>query len=828
MTDYLNVYDLNRQKSAVLQNAFEITETQELNKIYTLDFKIPADDVKCQFLQPFHYCRYGDTGQLYRIIKTELDDSDTPILSASCEHVITTLVDDLMFGVVNLGGGDVKTADVITELLKKQSTKNWTLAECDFVRRFEYNWEQETILNALYSIPKEFTKAYKWTFNTTKHPWELSLKAIDATIHPQYYIRAKRNLLSSGTAQDFAEICTRIYPLGYGEGVNQLTIKDATVDKNSVVKVTRNGKVININGTISTARDAIKYGNTYIESPSAIVAQYGIKEKVLVDRRFEDANSLFSYAQTMLDSLSTPSMSRSFDVIDLHPLTNQDIDNAEVGKICKMTGDNTIAYITKTTRVLDEAGNLQIELSTKATDVASAIADLADRVRIESVYAQGATQLYQHSKDANATTEKGMVMSLYFPEEMRQINKVLMRLKLGMFRSYSKSESAYFDGWTISSLDNEGGTQNFQTTGNDGGTQNFQTTGNDGGTQNFQTTGNDGGTQNFQTTGNDGGTTGLETVEGGHVDTESGEGGAQEGETSVASGGGGISLGDVTVSFSVDIQETEDANWNRTPYTSNTDLNIKVTGNQGAHQHYIDSNSRVASVEPLPQYDYKHTHYFSEGSGSLAYTEYGGGAHNHEAYVDNGEDNGHHHDIPRWTLKHTHPIDASGSGSVIVNNTEGSGQTGFSHSHNFKIKAHTHPFSVPNHQHTFNTPNHTHIFNLPNHTHIFNLPNHTHTFNLPNHTHTVQIGKHDHKIVPGIFESGEPSAFTIKVGGVTKATVNATSYNGDIVTWLLDPNTRQVPRNTWIDVEIIPDDLAYCQCSVFVQGFVQSRGGGNY
>ena len=42
MADYLNVYDLNRQKSAVLQNAFEITETQELNKIYTLDFKMAA------------------------------------------------------------------------------------------------------------------------------------------------------------------------------------------------------------------------------------------------------------------------------------------------------------------------------------------------------------------------------------------------------------------------------------------------------------------------------------------------------------------------------------------------------------------------------------------------------------------------------------------------------------------------------------------------------------------------------------------------------------------------------------------------------------------
>jgi len=39
---------------------------------------------------------------------------------------------------------------------------------------------------------------------------------------------------------------------------------------------------------------------------------------------------------------------------------------------------------------------------------------------------------------------------------------------------------------------------------------------------------------------------------------------------------------------------------------------------------------------------------------------------------------------------------------------------------------------------------------------------------------------------------------------------------------------NQVPRNTWIDVTIVPNDLAYVVSSIFVQGFVQSRGGGNY
>ena len=60
-----------------------------------------------------------------------------------------------------------------------------------------------------------------------------------------------------------------------------------------------------------------------------------------------------------------------------------------------------------------------------------------------------------------------------------------------------------------------------------------------------------------------------------------------------------------------------------------------------------------------------------------------------------------------------------------------------------------------------------------------------------------------------------------------KATVNSTSYNDDITEWLIDSNGT-IPRGQWIDMEIIPDDLAYVVASVFIQGFVQSRGGGNY
>ena len=117
------------------------------------------------------------------------------------------------------------------------------------------------------------------------------------------------------------------------------------------------------------------------------------------------------------------------------------------------------------------------------------------------------------------------------------------------------------------------------------------------------------------------------------------------------------------------------------------------------------------------------------------------------------------------------------------------------------------------------------------HTHNVSLSSgatsHTHSFNIGGHTHSVTIPSHTHAITTGIFESGSPSGFDIYVSGTKKATVGSTSYNDDITQWLIGDNGL-IPRNRWIDVEIKPNDKAYIVSSVFVQGFVQSRGGGNY
>ena len=495
-----------------------------------------------------------------------------------------------------------------------------------------------------------------------------------------------------------------------------------------------------------------------------------------MDRRFENAESLKAYAQSMLDLYQEPSMSRSFDVTDLYALTAQPWDNAEVGKICKMTQDNTTAYITKCRWQRDKAGDLQIDLSTKATDIASSVADLADRIRIESVYAQGATQLYQHSKDANATPQKGMVLSLYFPSEMRQINKVLLRLKLNRFRSYSQTTDA---GGASTRTSSEGGAST--RTSSEGGAS-------------------------TQTSSSGGGSTQTSSSGGGSTQTSS-QGGAT-GSTST-SGGGTL---DVKLSGTAAV--TDNANWNDYFYSHNNSSNLIVsnsnpdgkTTSAGTHKHGLSIGGSTATaevyLESVPGSAW-HAHSLSPyASGSMDEN----GSHQHDIWT-----NAHNHYFSVFSLKHNHSVSID-----VTSNVEG--QTGFQHSHTFSIGSHTHTVSIPSH---------THNITIPSHTHTVSIPNHTHNISIPNHTHTVSIPSHTHNISAGIYESGNATAFDIYVGNTKKATVQATSYDGDITQWLLN-NKNQVPRDQWIDVTIVPNDLAYVVSSVFVQGFVQSRGGGNY
>ncbi len=413
----LEIFDLSRRRVAIAENAHAITEDQQINSIWYLNFSLPYDDPKRKFCNPFWYVR-ADGGELYRIMPATVHVDETGIVSYQCEHVLATLLDTVLFGYHVVGDLGTYTADCIQYLLSRQS--HWVLAECDFRNQFEYGWEQENLLSALFSITAPLEN-YIWRTDTSVYPWRLSLKRLDMEGIPKHYVRRARNMLSYSAENEPQDICTRLYPLGYGEGVNQLGIAD-------------------ING-----------GVPYLESPQRYIDRYGLIERIWIDRRYEDAESLMAAAKTRLDQLQEPSVSYEIGFAEL----DRPAGLGDRIRILHPDGGYTDTYITGIQRDHEEVSNCIVTVSNHSTNIASRIADLADKQRIEQVYAQGATQVYGQSLQANGSPNHGVVMDFIIPSEMRMVNGIRVKIRLNKFRSYAQGTAVNEKTVKSSSTDSE-------------------------------------------------------------------------------------------------------------------------------------------------------------------------------------------------------------------------------------------------------------------------------------------------------------------------------------------------------------------------------------
>lgn len=409
----LEIYDMNRVPVCMLQNAFDIQEQQSLNALWYLDFKLPATDAKNEFCNAYWYARFND-GELYRMFPNGYNDaSDLPYYSYHCEHVLATLLNKVMPGIVTMGGYYQPTPDVLRAILAKQDTQDWVLGECDFSRRFEYGFEKENLLAALFSVPQCFDEDYIWTFETKGYPWVLNLKRLNKNAEPVLNVRYGYNRLSYNRQPDYTNHVTKLYAYGSGEGVNQLNINKFT------------------------------NGLGYILADKEHIEKYGIRESIWVDRRYENEETLYAAAQSMLNELCDPITSYSCGFIG----------DVKVGEVVNII-DYEQTYVVKKIITYGDIDDIQYELSNKQPTLASTIADLANRQRIETTYSQGATNIYSISFVDNADANNGLDCDFYMPRSMRFVNKVVAKIKYDSFRAYSGTTE---QGGSISSTSAAGG-----------------------------------------------------------------------------------------------------------------------------------------------------------------------------------------------------------------------------------------------------------------------------------------------------------------------------------------------------------------------------------
>ena len=664
---YVSVFDHNtRKRIAFLENAYKIGYQKTRNSLWSAKFTLPYADRKNEYCKPFNWIEIYDQDDyigLFRIIPTAVTkNSNTREITYQCEHVLATLLDDVLVGWHEIGNRGVYTNQVLQYILNHQTVRNWVLDTCEFRRQFLYGWENENLLTALFSVVTPFTENYMWEFNTSSWPFTLSLvnksaaktETRTSTYNGRTYtstrtligatgeIRYLKNMLGMTKTSDASNVCTRLYPFGYGEGENQLNIS----------RINPSGKI-------------------YIDSDTQ--DQYGIISKIWVDRRYQLEESLYNAAVAKLEELKKPSVYYTVDTAHISALRECD-----VGDIVRVIDDEDMTdvylpiYSITKDDVTGAPASAVIVLGGQGKDISSSTADITDRQRIEEVYSQGAVTLYSQNFRDNASDEEPAEMRFYIPQNVVHINQIILQGRLSAFRGYTKATKS--GGQTSSTTASGGGTS---VTSASGGASTYTSSSGGGNTY----TSSSGGGNTYTST-DGGGDTYTSTGGGGNTYTSSSGGGdtytsAAGGSSTTATGGGGSATTD-----------SGDAGGNDyTAITNYTGFETDSAGGSWIESTSNPSNSDVSS----------HTHVY-----------YRSGAHTH--YCQS-----HAHGIS--LIKHKHTV-SIGSHTHTVEIP--------SHSHSVTIPNHSHTVTIPNHTHKVTINDHTHTVSIPSHTHNFSIEAHAH------------------------------------------------------------------------------------------------------
>src|SRR5690606_24423615 len=418
------VYDQNMRKVGYLENAANIGYETPLNGLWQASFSLPADDPKNVESLPLRYvqsCDGEERVELFRILPTTTQRSaDGKVVTYRCEHVLATLLDDVLFQYHQVGGAGMPTANVLSYILARQTVQRWQLGTVQFVHEFEYSWENETLLAALQSVPKPFAGEWMWTWDTSVYPWRLNL--IVPPVEEAARIRYGVNLRGITKEVDPSNLCTRLYCLGYGEGINQLTIAE-------------------VNG-----------GKPYLDADTQ--AQYGVITRIFVDRSIEDPGTLKARGEALLNEMKHPRISYTVDAAELYNITRDPLDKFRVGSLVRVTDHELGIDIraragnVRENNLLGGPGDVQLEIANRVQDLAGSLADLNERQRINEVHAQGATNVDTQTLVDNCDQSNPAILRFYIPPEAVRVNKVLLTYRTEAFRAYSratKGGGAYSD-----------------------------------------------------------------------------------------------------------------------------------------------------------------------------------------------------------------------------------------------------------------------------------------------------------------------------------------------------------------------------------------------
>lgn len=442
---FVEVYDQQMHLQTVLENAKDVQYQLKYNELSTGAFTLPAKDPKIRHCQAHAFVKITDEPRppmLYRIIQ-----EPAVSLIGGKERMFTlegaeaTMLDKLIFGYHQIGGTGVDTEAVLRWLLAWQDEpRRWALGRCDFHYAFEYKFESVQLLPALFSVASCIADEYTWIFDTNVTPWTVNL--VRSSTAPSCGLTYMRNMTDIQKGMDATGLVTRLYPIGYGEGVNELHI-----------------------GSVNGGRD-------YIDADT--IGIWGVKEAAYPDKRIEDAATLMARGRAVLEELKNPYISYTATAVDLSRYTKKAWDMFMPGALIRVMdhehGDILLDMRLKSVQKGDLYGapeGVTMTIANSERDVTGAINALADRAGIMELYSQGATNMTADQFADNADPANPFEFPLYLDSDMRRINKVLLRISIEAFRSYEKGAAA---GGGTTSTSSEGGGSSVTSGGGGSGT----------------------------------------------------------------------------------------------------------------------------------------------------------------------------------------------------------------------------------------------------------------------------------------------------------------------------------------------------------------------
>lgn len=435
--------NLSREYTAILENAYDVSYEKIENEIGSIEFSMPLYDTKNSMIEALQYVELTDNENeyigLYRIMPSLVKkDKSNYSIKYTATHVLGTLLDSVLFGYFEIT--NKKTADVINFVLNQQKTKHWILKRCDFTRYFSYAWENENgLADALFSIPKAFDEDYLWEWNTKVYPFELSL--VKPPTEPVCRIQEGYNMEGFEIDIDPNNLVNRVYPLGAGEGVNQINIKS-------------------VNNNVP-----------YVEDKESI-KKYGLVEYVWTDLRFTQPQSLKDNATNMLKKWSIPKVTWKVAAADLIKLTDTplEIDKLRQGTVVMI---NTNEYGSLNLRIKKEAKSdvfgapqsLDLEIGNVKDDINTTMSDLGRKQQINETYSQGATNILNYSYQDNCEAAYPAEIEFYLDDDVFHVNTVELTFKTKRYRGYTKAVK----GGGAKTITSEAGGKSTQTSSAGGG-----------------------------------------------------------------------------------------------------------------------------------------------------------------------------------------------------------------------------------------------------------------------------------------------------------------------------------------------------------------------